>query len=98
MVVSKGYSLGVSHRDCVRSKVYSDGASHRDSVVSKFTGVYRDSYTERLVSSPSDEDDDRKIFRAIQNSTAASLGLESAGFLSFSKTYLRDSSTFPKRF
>ena len=32
-----------------------------------------------------DKDDDRKIFRAIQNSTAASLGLESAGFLSFSK-------------
>ena len=66
MVVSKGYSLGVSHRDCVRSKVYSDGASHRDSVVSKSTGVYRDSDTERLVSSSSDEDDDRKIFRIIQ--------------------------------
>ena len=61
------------------------------------TWVARSSITDKMgfipkfmVASPKevsvkDQNDDRKIFRALQDSTAASLGLGSLGFLSYSK-------------
>ena len=48
------------------SKVYPDGVSHRDSVMSTFTDMYRDTDTESLVSTFSDENDDRRIIQILQ--------------------------------